>query len=93
MKFRKKPLVIEAERWLGGDYGWLGKFCGQNWGRADAKGYQQPCDEEQVVVFNSEEQCWLHVPVGHWLIRGIKGELYPCAPAVFQATYEMVKDD
>ena len=28
---------------------------------------------------------------GDWLIRGIKGELYPCKPDIFQATYEEVK--
>ena len=27
---------------------------------------------------------------GDWLIRGIKGELYPCKPDIFEATYEAV---
>lgn len=29
---------------------------------------------------------------GSWLIRGVKGELYPCAPDIFEATYEAVRD-
>jgi hypothetical protein len=87
-KFRKKPVVIEAVQWKGGDYKWLEGFCGRNWTRADAIDFNQPVDQEQVVVFNIAEQQWLHVPVGHWLIRGVKGELYPCAPDIFSETYE-----
>lgn len=29
-------------------------------------------------------------PADHWLIRGVEGELYPCKPSVFEATYERV---
>ena len=92
MKFRKKPVVIEAEQWKGGEHKWLDAFCGKNWTRADAVEYGQPTDDEQVVVFNTAEQAWLHVPVGHWIIRGTQGELYPCEPAIFQATYEPVTE-
>lgn len=87
-RYRKKPIVISAERWLGGDYAWLDRFCGQNWGRADAKGYDQATDDEAVVVFNTEEQAWIHIPVGHWIIRGMNGELYPCSNEIFEKTYE-----
>jgi hypothetical protein len=30
---------------------------------------------------------------GDWIIRGIKGEFYPCKPDIFTATYERVEDD
>lgn len=30
-------------------------------------------------------------PVGHYLIKGVKGELYSCAPDIFKATYEEVE--
>ncbi|HVS35889.1 MAG TPA: hypothetical protein VMS17_09925 [Gemmataceae bacterium] len=30
---------------------------------------------------------------GDWIIRGIKGEIYPCAPDIFEATYELVQED
>jgi hypothetical protein len=29
--------------------------------------------------------------VGDWIIRGVKGEYYPCKPSIFAATYEEVK--
>jgi hypothetical protein len=88
--FRKKPVVIEALRWTGGNYRCLELFCGWNWARAEAKdlSWTNTEDSEHVVVWNTADQQWLQVPVGHWLIRGIKGELYPCEPNIFEATYE-----
>lgn len=31
--------------------------------------------------------------INDWIIRGVKGELYPCKPDIFEATYEPVEDD
>ena len=89
-RFRKKPIVIEAMRWEGGEYECLNTFCGRNWNRADAVDEVGPSDKENVVVFNPLENQWLNVPVGFWIIRGIKGELYPCEPGIFSDTYEPV---
>ncbi len=90
-KYIKKPVVVEAFQWKGGDYSVLNEFCGKNWGRADAVGLERwPSsieDKEQVMVYNTAEQAWIPVPVGHFLIRGIRGELYPCEPEIFAATY------
>ena len=30
----------------------------------------------------------MHANPGDWIIRGVKGELYPCKPDIFEATYE-----
>ena len=30
---------------------------------------------------------------GDWIIRGVKGEFYPCKPDIFAATYEEVRDE
>lgn len=88
-KYRKKPVVIDAIQWAGGDYECLNNFCGHEWSRADVQEMAFD-DPEQVVVYNKEERQWLHVPVGHWIIRGLKGEYYPCSPDVFEQTYEAV---
>ncbi|HLE04564.1 MAG TPA: hypothetical protein VI729_08150 [Anaerolineales bacterium] len=29
---------------------------------------------------------------GDWIIRGVKGEVYPCKPDIFEATYEEVEE-
>ena len=90
-KYRKKPVVVDAVLWAGGDYEHLNTFCGLNWTRGDAV-EEEYNDKEQVVVWNALESQWLHVPVGHYIIRGVSGELYPCDPDVFQRTYEPVED-
>jgi hypothetical protein len=33
----------------------------------------------------------MHVSLGDWIIKGVKGELYPCKPDIFAATYEPVE--
>ena len=94
-KFRKKPIVVEAIQWVGGDYEYLNKFCGRNWGRADASDVDWTAndDEEQVVLWNTAESRWLLCPVGWFVIRGIKGELYSVKEEIFQMTYEAVVSD
>ena len=89
-RYRKKPIVVEAILWRGGDYSEVERFCGRNWGRADANdvAWLATDDHEQVVVWNTTGQQYLQVPVGHWIIRGPKGDLYPCAGDVFAETYE-----
>ena len=89
--FRKKPIEIEAIQWNGGKYDCLNDFCGMNWGRADAHDMGNFEDVENVVVWNMLEKQWLNVPVGHWIIRGRRGELYSCEPKVFEKTYESCK--
>jgi hypothetical protein len=89
-RFRKKPVEINAIVWEGGDYKGLQKFCGMNWGRADAHEviWSGPDDKEHVVLWNTMEEQWLCCPKGHWIIRGVEGELYPCDPGVFTKTYD-----
>lgn len=91
MKFRKKPVEIEAMQWLGGDYEVLNTFCGHNWSRADAVDEIGPQDKENVVVWNTLEKQYLNVPINHWIIRGVRGELYPCEPEIFKETYEQIQ--
>ena len=91
MKYRKKPVVIDAIQWNGGNQECLNDFCGRDWARADAVDAEPFNDPEQVVLWNKEERQWLNCPVGHWIIRGVKGEYYSCSPDVFEQTYESVK--
>ena len=92
-RYRKRLIMVDAIQWVGGDWTCLDTFCGLNWGRADAKDAQWlgPDDGEQVVLWNALENQWLCCPKGHWVVRGIKGELYSCDPHVFAETYEVVE--
>jgi hypothetical protein len=77
-KFRKKPLVIEATR-----------YTGQNWNEiAEWMNWQNGMYPVEPVIHTLEGQ--LKATPGDWIIRGIKGEYYPCKTDIFQATYEAV---
>lgn len=90
-KYRKKPVEVEAIQWVGGSTEYLSLFVGMNWTRADTRDIAwEHEDSEQIIIFNSLEKAWIPCPVGHWVIRGVKGEFYPCDPDAFEKTYEAV---
>ena len=92
LRYRKRPVVVEAFQWTGGDTAILDRLCGLHWGRADAKEVAwEHDDDEEVVIWNTAERLWIPVSVGHWIIRGLHGELYPCDPDIFALTYERVE--
>jgi hypothetical protein len=84
MKFRKKPVVIEAMRWNGTPFGatpiidWILTSGGT------ARWHESPAP--QIMVDTLEGT--MSADVGDWIICGVKGEFYPCKPDVFDATYE-----
>lgn len=94
MKFRKRPLVIDAVRWTGDNASEVTAFVGR---RPDTSedAFQLPdasSQWDQARVWAEAEGCWMRCPVGHWVIRGIKGEFYPHEPAAFDLVYEPVDD-
>lgn len=79
MKFRKKPVVIEAFCYRAGE---------QDYSLAqdviDGR-VRYPEDGTMLIRTLEGEMC---AQPGDWIIRGVKGELYPCKPDIFFATYE-----
>lgn len=43
-----------------------------------------------LQVYNDLEHQWLNVPSGHWLVKGLKGEFYPCEPGAMEMKYKIV---
>lgn len=86
-KFRKKPVVIEAIRFQGREsYDEMGKA----WGVVEFVGgtsYFE--DTNDLKIFTLEGD--LKANLGDWIIKGVKGEFYPCKPDIFAATYEAVE--
>lgn len=88
MKFRKKPVVIEALQFQDIDsylniVEWA-KKSGNT--RADEFRYTTP-----IMLIPTLEGTMSASP-GDWIIKGVKGEFYPCKPDIFEATYEAVTD-
>jgi hypothetical protein len=91
-KFRKKPVVIDAVRYIGsGNVEPRGAVPVWLW-EALEKGIAHGTNFSDPFILETLEGP-LTVSKGDWIIRGVKGELYPCKPDIFDATYEPVDDE
>lgn len=81
MKYRKKPVVIEAVQWDGGNLSEIATLGG-------ARTYEQDFTSNGLVIKTLEGN--MTAKPGDWIIKGVKGELYPCKPDIFEQTYEPV---
>lgn len=77
-QFRKKPVVIEAVQFTGDNLDELREFVPAEW-RDNRVG--------QPLGIRTLEGV-MTVSAGDWIIKGVKGEYYPCKPDIFEATYE-----
>ena len=92
MKFRKKPVVIEARQFKTNNepgpsapnmdalVSWM------NQGKDSVVGWHNGTD-----IFIETLEGGVRATVGDWIIKGVKGEFYPCKPDVFELTYEPVE--
>jgi hypothetical protein len=99
-KYRKKPVVIEAVQLLWSTWSEMCKHAGV--GRLeDGNPSGTYVDaENQMVSGGGDGRIALAIPTleglmigveGDWIIKGVKGEMYPCKPDIFEATYEKVE--
>ena len=97
MKYRKKPVVIDAFQYEGDLKGSDGNYYVPDWAVVafeDGVMYydnfvpgEPPCE----LFINTLEGIH-HVSINDYVIRGVKSELYPCKPDVFEQTYEKVEE-
>lgn len=83
MKFRKKPVIINAEQWLGTK---------ESWDKIMALGLTEwkpgEMGTETFIIKTLEGE---HITSkGDWVIKGVQGEFYPCKPDIFKQTYEPI---
>jgi len=101
MKFRKKPVVIEAVQWWPpGDSRHDPTMLSDRKGNAvDPPDYRQPGDLYQFstikgmgddIFMLKTLEGDMRVSPGDWIITGVAGEKYPCEPDIFEQTYEAV---
>ncbi len=92
-KFRSKPKVIEAIQ-LTGDLA-ICCLCDRKPGPfgLHVSGSYHPGRREvsSAQVFIKTLEGNMRADIGDWIIRGINGELYPCKPDIFEASYEAVE--
>ena len=83
---RKKPIAVSAVYYHDSDE--CRAFL-EEWGVELQPDYY---DNKDIDIWNIREKCWVRCPVGHYVIRGVANEFYPCDPEVFHATYELEGD-
>jgi hypothetical protein len=87
MKYRKKPVEIEAYRYFNSDYfnpsslKWIVEGFTHN-----VLFYS---DKDELYVSTLEGN--MKVSNGDWIIQGVNGELYPCKDDIFRKTYDGVE--
>ncbi len=93
MKYRKKPVVIEAFQYDGDLKGPDGQYYVPNWAvkaYEDGTMYYGELDGQPGELFIKTLEGVHRASVGDYIIQGVNGELYPCKPDIFEKTYEVV---
>jgi hypothetical protein len=97
MRFRKKPVVIEAVQLRWDTWGQVCDFITLPWGPDGVHGVVK----EGGVSDNKGDPICLVIPTlegnmtasaGDYIIKGVNGEFYPCKPDIFEKTYEPVTE-
>ncbi len=78
MKYRKKPVVIDAVRWTGQNCEEISQFM-------HSKNTVSPNVSIIIPTLEGNHEA----RIGDWIIKGIRGEFYPCKPDIFEQTYEL----
>jgi hypothetical protein len=93
MKYRKRPVVIEAIQFtpevaiaclIDKEPGPFGLPVYGSYHEANRKVHTA-----SISIPTLEGR--MRADLGDWIIQGVKGELYPCKPDIFEATYEPVE--
>lgn len=91
MKFRKKPIVVDAYQFLPPVY------------EADCPQFLLDAFDKETVqigyfIDTRKYEMQIHTlegvmtaVEGDWIIQGVRGEIYPCKPDIFEETYEKVE--
>lgn len=80
MRYRKKPVVIEAVQWLADNFIEIDDFITVNHETYPSQG--------KVIIPTLEGK--MEANKGDYIIKGVNGEFYPCKPDIFEKTYEVV---
>jgi hypothetical protein len=84
-KYTKKPVTIEAIQWTKENLPIIKEWLGENLAQLSSEErYKNP---EHHWVIRDYLEGDMKITEGDFIIRGVKGEFYPCKPDIFYATY------
>lgn len=84
--FRKKPVEIAAVHWTGENIEQVMVFMAP-----EKPIYMTGFSNADDIIGVETLEGRMVAQKGDWIIRGVKGELYPCKPDIFAATYDVVE--
>lgn len=84
-RYRKRPMVIEAMQWTGDNIH-------QIWDWAGAQDVYGPTEKNLNSLIISTLEGKMRCNLGDFVLKGIRGELYPCEKSIFIESYEEVED-
>lgn len=89
-KYRKKPVIIEAQQWDGTykEMRRLEEELNIIMASASYRMVDNTVSTWRIVTLEGA----MEVKKDDWIIVGVKGEVYPCKPDIFEMTYEKVQD-
>lgn len=85
MKYRKKPVVIDAVQFTEENLDEIEALVGKN-----LVGKMYLNDKVYDLAITTREGLMSVYP-GDWIIKGVHGDFYPCAPDIFEETYELAE--
>lgn len=101
MRYKTKPFEIEAMRYYnnGESFHKIQKWAGSHEtpnGHIHrnfdlASNWLMESDTIKAVIWDYLHETWVGVRMGDFIIKGMKGEFYPCAPEVFVSKYEPIQ--
>ena len=87
MKYKARPVTIEAIKFTGDNLDEIKSFCGEEWGVSvyyDDEGWEP-------IIYIETLEGEMITKVGDYIIKGTKGEFYPCKADIFNEKYEEIK--
>lgn len=100
MRYRKKPVIVEALQWNGNNVIDIYNFLEDK--NVETQ-YEVNIEGKNFYIDFSQGQCvtgdlmiktlegTMKADIGDYIIKGVNGEFYPCKPDIFEKTYEEVK--
>lgn len=87
IKARSKVVEIDIELWDGTQKALdaINVFAGSE----NVRWHEVYCE---LQLWNYLEKQWITCPIGHYVLRGLKNEYYPCEPGAFFMKYDIIDD-
>lgn len=92
MKFRKKPVVIEAVQFTGTNHKEIKEFTRGGFEALDPNERERDSDIT-AEVWDELHETWVGVKDWQWIIEGLAGEFYPHDAELFEQAYDRVEGE